>query len=123
LRWRPAEEVNVLATAPVRQQLVRPDELARALDRRRHRLQVDLQSRQISTSGGPLRPDVAVLEIGARHLRVATNDEIPVGAVFEARVTMDDGRESRVRARVACSRRQPPDGHDGGYVSRFDFLY
>jgi len=95
-------------------------EIVRVFEERRRWIRIDVAARLITTAPAAPQPDVAVMDLNPTGFHIATVDPVPVAAVFVSDVTMADGLHPR--ARVAYCRPQPADGHDGGFVSRLDFV-
>ena len=100
----------------------RRQEIANVLEERRRWIRVDLKAGLITASAATPAPDVAVMEVSPTGLRIASVGPVPVDAVFESDLRLVDGTRVHPRARVVSCRPQRPDGHDGGYVSRLEFV-
>jgi len=100
---------------------VRHGEIVRVFEERRRWIRIDVAARLITTEPSTPQPDIALLDVNPAGFHIATVDPVPVNAVFLSQVTLGDGTHVQPRARVAYCRPQPADGHDGGYLSRFDF--
>ena len=101
---------------------VRQGEIVRVFEERRRWIRIDVAARLITTEPSTRQPDIALLDVNSAGFHIATVDPVPVDAVFLSSLTLGDGTHAQPRARVAYCRAQPADGHDGGYVSRFDFV-
>ena len=104
------------------EQAVRRKEIAKVFEERRRWIRIDVAARLITTAAAAPQPDVAVMDVNPAGFHIATVDPVPVNAMFLSDVVLDDGTHAHPRARVAYCRPQPADGHDGGYVSRLDFV-
>jgi hypothetical protein len=101
---------------------VRHGEIVRVFEERRRWIRIDVAARLITTEPSTPQPEIALLDVNPAGFHVATVEPMPVNVVFRSQVTLQDGTHAQPRARVAYCRAQPADGHEGGYVSRLDFV-
>lgn len=117
-----AGSVSVTLIATAIQDAVQRNDFARVLNERRPWLHINLDERTISAEAGTPQSEVAVMEIDPEGIRIATEAPIPLGSIFRAELTLNDGRRARLNSEVVYSNAQRYDGHVHGYVSRLAFL-
>lgn len=96
-------------------------EIAGAMDARRRSLRVNTAMRLITTGAPGVQPDAALMEVSRDGFRLATTEPLEVDSRFLCALMPNLAMSEQPRARVVACNQQRPDGHAGGYVSRFEF--
>jgi hypothetical protein len=122
----PLTQPEVIAVATVvidsrRGTVVSRSEVATALDARRRSLRVDTRAKLISSGAPMVQADVALMDVTHDGFRLATTSPLAVNSTFVCALMPNITTRQQPRARVVDCQPQRADGHDVGYVSRFEF--